>query len=229
MADSWEKFFLIGEIEFLRAYLDEMESFLEIAQKRVGEKFKELESRRQSLLGRSASERSNAEWEQLQNGYCCAEAEDIFWNEVARRVRYSLFVALYTFYEKKLREICLAKQSDYTNLSVDDIAGRSITEKVVVYWEKVLGLRFPKNSYWGDIHQGYRRLRNCIVHNEGVVDDNLSLDDKRYIERFIRRREYKGLLSLAGSVIFLHEGFCYKVLDTFEEFFHALLDSVETA
>lgn len=109
------------------------------------------------------------------------------------------------------------------------MAGRSITEKVEAYWEKVLGLKFPRNSYWGDIHQGYRRLRNCIVHNDGVLDDNLSADDRRHLERFIQRKAYRGLLLVSDDVILLQKDFCYKVLDTIESFFHTLIDSVEKA
>ena len=230
MGDFWEHLLLASHIETFRGYLDVVEDFLLARQQEIAEESKDLESRRQTLLKRIRNgERLDEEWEQLRNDYQRIEVEESFWNGVIRRVRNSFFVTLYTFYEKNLREICRSKRPDYVNLSVDDMAGRSITEKVEAYWEKVLGLKFPRNSYWGDIHQGYRRLRNCIVHNDGVLDDNLSADDRRHLERFIQGKEYRGLLLVSDGIILLQKDFCYKVLDTIESFFHTLIDSVETA
>jgi hypothetical protein len=137
-------------------------------------------------------------------------------------LRNSLFVTLYTFFERELRQMCLHKQPDNIKLSVDEIAGHSITEQVVVYWEKVLGLQFPSNSYWGDIHKYYRSLRNCIVHNDGVLDDT---DNRVNIEKLVHRKAYRRFLSLSDDVVVLHKGFCYKALDTIERFFHTLIDS----
>jgi len=226
MGDFWEHLDLVGSMELLQAYLDSVESFLETKQKKLAEESKRLESRRQDLRENiKAGKKVEADWEQLHCDDQNFEYEEFIWGQLSRRLRNSLFVTLYTFFEKQLRQMCLSKQPDDIKLSVDEIAGRSITEKVETYWEKVLGLQFPRNSYWGDIHQGYRRLRNCIVHNDGILDDNLFADDRRYLEKFIQSKAYKGLLSLSGDVIVLHKDFCYKALGTIESFFHTLIDS----
>ena len=157
MEGFWEHVDLVDSMELLQACLDSVESFLETEQKKLAEESKRLACKRQDLREIiKDGEETNADWEQLRCDEKNLEYEEFIWDQLSRRLRNSLFVTLYTFFEKQLWQMCLSKQPDNIKPSVDEIAGRSFTERAKTYWEEVLGLEFPRNSYWGDIHQGYR-------------------------------------------------------------------------
>ena len=199
---GWEAW--LADFSFFQEYLEVMERL--------------LESERQKRL-ESAKERKE-HWEQEAGWYDVQMVEFC-----APILRESLFVSLYAFLESRLNEACRLKRDDLNRnrqeedrilLTLSDISDRGI-QRASKYWKKVLHLRFPGNQEWSLINN-YRRARNCIVHNEGKVDDRLGKDRER-LEYFVNGNEN---LSLSGGRLNLLEGFCKEVLETTNAFFDRL-------
>ena len=84
----------------------------------------------------------------------------------------------------------------------------------MIYLVKVQGVPFSlgESSQWAKI-QNYRRLRNCIVHNEGKLDERTS--SRAQLESFIDKEPS---LSLSGDEIVLSADFCSEAIDSVESF-----------
>jgi hypothetical protein len=129
-------------------------------------------------------------------------------------LRKSFFVNLYSFLESTLKQKChdLERQGGQL-LLLKEIAGRGI-QRAMVYLIKVQGipLSLGESSHWERI-QNYRRLRNCIVHNEGKLDERAPA--RAQLEAFVDREPG---LYLSGDEIVLSADFCSKAIDTVEGF-----------
>jgi len=137
-------------------------------------------------------------------------------------LRRSFLVSLYAFIEYSLLDICRFVRRKDVKASVSDIKGQNDIDKAKVYITKVLCADFPSTaSQWADI-QASRRIRNCIVHNGGEVEDGSI--DRKPIEDYIRAN--RGLLRLSGNEILLERGFCEKMLQVAMEFFDLLGQSL---
>ena len=191
--------FLFGEIDLFEAYLENMEGFLE-------EQYEEL--REEIRTGKRIVPPDEPPIYQV----------DLF----ANILRKSLFVSLYGFFESQLTAACRARKQarDDIQLSLSDITGRGIT-RAKVYLVKVLRVNFPfgTNPEWQEI-QEYRILRNCIVHNEGVLE-GMSSKDVAKLRKYIDRKQ---TLSLwwDDDIIILKKGFCEEALDTIRRFLRLL-------
>jgi hypothetical protein len=204
-------FSIAASVDVAEAYIDRIESFITSQEKRLEH------IARQLRVNSTDIHKLNDDTLQY---------EEFMYGEVSRRLRCSLFLALYAFMERHIATICASRQPDAILLTLREVAGRSLTEKLPPYWTKVLGLEFPSNSYWGDIHKGYRLLRNCIAHNEGRVDDNLIPEARSGLQRFVRRRAYRHLVSIINDELVIRGGFCSKALDVIDQFLCSLLAAV---
>jgi len=137
---------------------------------------------------------------------------------LALLLRRSFLISLYSFIEYSLLDICRLIRRKDIKVSVSDIKGQNDIDKAKVYITKVLCADFPSNSSrWRDI-QASRRIRNCIVHNSGEVEEGSP--DRKPIEDYIKVN--KGLLRLSGNEIVLERGFCEKMLQATKDFFALL-------
>jgi hypothetical protein len=223
--DYWRQFFLVGDFELFSEYLEIMENFIETEQKKYADQSRELKQKRFQQMRKDveAGKQVDFEFQQIPSEEQYADMQVQFLDQFYDILRKSFFVALYAFFESRLRDECCNRKGKDVLLSFSEIKG-SVTEKTEIYWEKVLMFRFPRTSYWGDIHKGYRLLRNCIVHNEGLLNEDFTTG-RGDLKKFIDRKEYKPLLSLQGEAIVLHKGFCEKALETIEKFFDSLFAS----
>ena len=130
--------------------------------------------------------------------------------------RSSFFVSLYSFLESSLVNECLARKTEHTLLSFSDIAGRSEMDKARTYFTKVLGVRFPSDTTeWQEI-QDYRRLRNCIVHNRGRLEDNSDPKLCNYVAG-------KNSLRCIENEVLLEKEFCREAYETIRTFLRELI------
>ena len=143
------------------------------------------------------------------------EAIDRFTNMLRR----SFFTSLYSFLETQLVKECRSRKSQDTPLSFSEIAGQSDIEKAKIYFAKVLRVYFPSDTpEWQEI-QHYRLLRNCLVHNQGRLDDTRD---------YKALREYaasKNGLSIQDDEIYLGKEFCKEANQNIKAFLCLLLFS----
>ena len=137
-------------------------------------------------------------------------------------LRGSLFVALYGFIESQLDQECKA-QRDARNdivLSPSDISGRTI-DRSKTYLSKVLKINFRFDTVEWQRIKKYKKLRNCLVHNNGNLN-GLGDSDEKDIKNFISNNQS---LSLYGYRVVIQNGFVEEVITTIEKFFSDLLSS----
>ncbi len=129
-------------------------------------------------------------------------------------LRKSYFISLYTFLESRLDRECIqrGKYNSDTKIKLKDLNGRGIT-RAKTYLVKVLGSNFPfgTSTEWKEI-QGYRELRNCIVHSNGEVAGTK-------LENYIEKHD--GLSFDSSGWVFLTKDYCTTVLTTINKFFAA--------
>jgi hypothetical protein len=139
-------------------------------------------------------------------------------NEFESILLNSFFVTIYGFLESQLMQRCreLEQHSKGVALSISEIRGKGSVEKAMIYLIKVQRIDFSLNNgpEWERI-QNFNRLRNCIVHNEGRLDDGLK-EGRDKLEKFIRQKGSN--LHLNDPYIILTQEFCKKAWETIEEF-----------
>jgi hypothetical protein len=197
-------------LDLLQRYLESMEAFLE------GAEFQEardnLRVRRQ--LAPDAFPQEEDWYEFVSLGYFV---------DVIRR---SFFVTLYGFLELRLTDECHYQQQkrpdEHRTLSDAYVRGDNTMQTIRRYFVDILGMDFPAHSpEWARIQGDYRRLRNCIAHNGGQVDERVGRRNERLLREFIDTQPYLSLHT-DSSMVILHREFCQEVLGTIRRFFELL-------
>jgi hypothetical protein len=90
----------------------------------------------------------------------------------------ALFIGMYGDLEFYLNLICAAHKNDLKlDIALKDIAGSGI-ERAATYLSKVVGIGTVKNSSeWNELKH-WNRVRNILVHNNGIIRNQ---DDERSI------------------------------------------------
>lgn len=133
----------------------------------------------------------------------------------------SFFVSIYFYLESELTKHCGdIKQQSQEGLSLSDIAGRGV-QRAMIYLVKVHRIEFSldNNPEWGKI-QNFNLLRNCIVHNQGRLDDGFEGGKKKLLE-FVQKPNSK--LKLVDTWCVLDKDFCLEALDTIQAFLHSVI------
>jgi hypothetical protein len=140
-------------------------------------------------------------------------------------LRKSLFLALYSLVETEFKIICRhVEKRDKLPLSLEDIfAQGGFTKKVKKYLEKLTRVNFPSTPEWTEM-ENYRKLRNCVVHNQGKLTS--SKDDKHLRDMYIPTRYPR--LSIDNDQVVFHKGFCEEVIDTLEACIHQLCVALDS-
>lgn len=88
-----------------------------------------------------------------------------------KNFRYSMIVAIYSFCETTLNDLCYyLYRSKGLLLQLDEVRGEGI-ERAKLYLIKVCLINFPEKDHdWQEILK-LNSIRNCIIHAEGDVDD----------------------------------------------------------
>ena len=161
------------------------------------------------------------------DNFLIMESEDPFdYEHDAQRIDeftdllYSLFfVSLYSFLESQLDNECRHRSQNRENLrlSISDLHGKGIV-RAKTYLVKVLGTTFPfeNDVHWQRMHW-YNKIRNAIVHKEGIVSDPKLME---YIEHEdgLSYQVYFG-----KNHVTITRTFCESVLKNVEALLRSLL------
>jgi hypothetical protein len=201
------------EIDIFRDYLHSMEEFLQMERRTHVDNVKAIAKQVRTVSANS----SQIPAPELEYDHYRLDAIDLFTNIL----RKTFFVSLYTFLEVSLIERCRRlERKDETLLPVSDIRGKGMAQ-AMTYLTKVHRTDFSPgmSSEWNEI-QHYRRLRNCIVHNAGILDNNLQ--QRQQLKEYINR--HPGLSLSTGLVeeVILSKDFCAQAIDTIARFLYAL-------
>jgi hypothetical protein len=123
-------------------------------------------------------------------------------------MRTSLFLSCYSFLENHLITICKEIQrKKKLELGVGDLKHNGI-EKAQVYLKKVAGLNFPEQSPEWNYIKKCNKIRNCIVHNGSLIDENnKNLRDIIKSMNTIRTDNF-----ILEEKIRLEKGFCFDFI-----------------
>ncbi len=137
-----------------------------------------------------------------------------------RILRNSFFVSAYSLLEYEMDVICRwLKKDKQLPISLSDLRGD--TPDQFKNYCKLARLEFPFNGrLWQEINN-YRRIRNCIVHNRGLIE---RAREERELRAYIIR---KGIISqdTIAQEIALTEQFCKKVVKTIGVFLNEVIEA----
>ncbi len=209
---SWDLSAASAEIGLFEQYLAVMEKFLEAETQKHTESLKDLIARGDINYDEETGPDSNYDSHML----------DLL-SAFKDQLRKSFFVGVFSFLESELLSECHHRKTQHKDilLSLNDLAGQNSVDKAVTYLTKVLRLDNPsKFPEWNEI-QNYKKLRNCIVHAQGRVDQMKSESDSRTLKGYI---DQKKTLSLTlGEEVRLDKGFCEEALTTIGVFLRSWL------
>ena len=136
-------------------------------------------------------------------------------------MRSSMFVISYSLLEHRLLEICriLQKQQKH-KITLKDLKDEGIRSGQT-FLKGVVGVEFPDGKKeWSDI-TNYNRLRNAIIHADGILQTEAVEKMKPFLAAT------KTITVDDHGRIHLERGFCAEVLGTVHGFFSALFDELK--
>lgn len=103
------------------------------------------------------------------------------------KLRYSFVLLLWTIVETQLKASCdfKAQHSD-TSLTLADIRANDTLGRCRKYFEKVMDVKLDEDSLWSELNS-LQKLRNCIAHANGVLEDIRHDGDRKHLEQYFRR------------------------------------------
>lgn len=132
----------------------------------------------------------------------------------------TFIVGLCTFLESSLVRRCreVERKHNYP-LSVKDLSGQGI-QQAINYLRKVHQIEYPlENSIEWMRLQSVSKLRNCIVHNGGRLDE--SPRHVQEIKKYISTEPGVSLDADTNEIV-LNREYCEKALRTVTKFLHAI-------
>ncbi len=138
-------------------------------------------------------------------------------------LRSSFFVSAYSLLEDKMSIICRhLKKEQQIPISWSDLRGRTLDQFKL--YSKLAGLELQYDDHtWQEIKR-YSKVRNCIVHNSGLIEEFRSDKD------FMRYISDNDIISkeLIKEQIALTEQFCREVTKNIWAFLKKVLDAYES-
>ena len=203
----------LGDMDLFGDYLATMESFLETRRQECSERLEVLRSEQQSgkILAVWPYDSDPPE----------IQAEEMWlqtFEGFANILRKSFFVSLYGWIESKLVEECYCRDDKWETVT----NGGSKLKRAMQYLTRVQRIEFSlgESKEWSRINGDYRRLRDCIAHNEGKLNDRYSKQTE--LERYVDQ-EPALALSPYGDEIVLGPDFCAEAFSTIARFFRSVL------
>jgi hypothetical protein len=202
---------------------DELERYLEITEEYLQKAKAEFET----WLDEESKTLSPEEHDEFNESY-----EQEYWDYAEtfpRILRSSFFVSAYSLLESKMAIICRQLKKDkQIPISWSDLKGDTL-DQFKIYC-KLAGLELLYNSKtWQEI-QHYCMLRNCIVHNRGLIQ---GARQERELQAYANRKNIIEDLLIGLSIrsqlqIVLKKEFCKDVTKTIWAFLSAVLEAYES-
>lgn len=151
----WD-FLVSSEIEELQEYIQNFERWFENESIRLKRMYKE-KIKKYSKLDPFEEDFFAEEYEKIKR----------FW----RYFRYSVIVLIFSILEHLLEKICnIVKHFKGLSLNPNDLKGQGI-ERAKNFIRKACKIPFPSDSSEWKFIQDLLKVRNCIVHTNGKVDE----------------------------------------------------------
>jgi hypothetical protein len=216
--EDLDKIMFEAEMTPFYDYLESMERFLDIESQKHLENLKIIQEKISS--GEIIPPRDPGQMPtEMEYDYFQLDRLVLFENIL----RKSFFISIYTFLESSLMQHCryLEETKSDILLSLSEIAGEGI-HKAMIYLIKVQRINFSLSTRpeWSEIRQ-YNRLRNCIVHNEGKLNEGFRKEQRDQLANHINQSGSG--LTIFGDEIILDEEFCKRALDTIKRFLTSVL------
>jgi hypothetical protein len=140
-------------------------------------------------------------------------------------LRQSLFTSLYANLEKFLNSQCHElKRTKNLSLSLNDLNGENTLSRARNYLTKVAQVDFPDGKEW-QIIQTYRKLRNCLAHNNGELS-GLSDSDAKSLKEYAQKHPFLEVKEFPSiTVIEVKKGFCEEAVKVIDAFSVKLIES----
>lgn len=198
-------------------YLETIVDFLESERQKHNQSIDEINEKINSgeIVSSGASEQMPPE---LEYDYYRLERVSEFENNLFT----SFFVMIYFHLEAELTRRCHElEKRNHEKLLLSDIVGNGV-QKAITYLVKVhrFEISTGNSPEWEKI-QNFNLLRNCIVHNQGKLDEGFSQREK--LLKFIQKPNSK--LELANNYCVLNKDFCLDALDTIKAFLYLVMFS----
>ena len=211
--------FIDFELMLLRDYIDYVENYFSEKEKEIQDNFNELHSiPEDDPVREQLEEYHQSYFEVMQDDLI---DKNFYNNEFTQRFRYSLIIQIQSFYEKYLTRI--ERHFKAKNNIKNKLTGNYIEKlKEAV---KQTDISVCKNF---DFMVCFTELRNCIVHEEGVIySDSLNtkrLDsfEKLRKENFIEYKETKGTKRTRYEVDVNEISYLFESVKRIEDFLHEL-------
>ena len=153
------------------------------------------------------------------------EPKDIYWNYEYHKIheifpsfyRHSTFIGLYSFLETRLYSLCdnMQRLKEYKI----KLSGGSNIEKSKKYFTLVVGINTEDlNKFWAKLTD-YRKIRNCLVHNNGFIKDK-----RQTWEEIIIRISYLELNSTKIQIA--DDKFLLNFIELVKQYLSALLNKI---
>lgn len=131
-------------------------------------------------------------------------------------LRKSFLVSLYSFLEHWLLEQCYRRKGDNVLIGPSDIRGENAIDRARIFLTKILRIDFPSDRpEWEEI-QNIRRLRNCIVHDNGRCNG----DKHKKLRDYVARNSPS--LSVSDNEVVVSSEYCQRSLRTIGKFIEHL-------
>ncbi len=202
--------------EWFRSYrLDELKKYLDITEKYLQKAKSDFEAhldeQRKKL---STTNLSPIELDEISDFY-----GDEYWRyseRFPRILRNSFLVSAISLLEYEMNIICnRLKKTQNIRINLSDLRGDTL-ERIRKYFQNA-GFELPfNNPTWQKIKY-YSKVRNCIVHTNGLTNE-LQYKDRKELLPYITRN---GIISqdTIKQEIALTEQFCKEVVETIQTFF----------
>lgn len=192
-----------------------LESYINNVEEQIKTSKENYHLKKETIIIENDPEMNHAQIIDIHNGLDSDtwDLDEIFGEHFPNIQRKSALLALYSFLEDELIQLCtLFKKTENFSLSLKDINGKGIIAKAIIYLEKVACLQIQS---WKKIHD-IRKIRNLIVHNDGRLIDNEGKQLKEM--KIVNATE---LLS-GETQLMIGEGYLPYVLHTFKTQFEII-------
>src|SRR4030042_6909544 len=93
----------------------------------------------------------------------------------------SIYISVWAFMEQVIRGYCKAMQKTMKlDISLSDLRGELI-DRFNKYTKSMLGLKYGFEGHFIEDMKAMYEVRNCLVHNEGIVPENKIPTIKKYV------------------------------------------------
>jgi hypothetical protein len=137
-------------------------------------------------------------------------------------LRGSALVTIYSMAEIKLNKICqLIEQRDLLTISVDKVKAEDQSiRKAKKYLTDVAHITFPNSPEWQNLLY-YQVLRNCVVHNKGIINHTTRNNHLMLIHK-LPGLDFMRIFGKNSSRIILYQEFGENMIDNIRSFFEQL-------